>query len=221
MSTENIQDNAQLDAWLDKKLDEVLPKKLEEIDVAVVRHTCVGDDRQILVETFREIGDRADIAVHSMKDVPVELPTGLHLAVILQEMVAPVVSGVSFSRNPISGEAEIIVEAVEGPGAALVQHPGVDKVAFTGSTETAQLINRAMATNNVSPIQGSSRLLIGRVRQGERCQRGILHNERADTVLHPQGGSVVSCQVHQRCVIHALNVPTHGCWHGIPGSLIQ
>jgi len=28
--------------------------------------------------------DRADIAVHSMKDVPVELPSGLHLAVILE-----------------------------------------------------------------------------------------------------------------------------------------
>ena len=36
MSTtaENIQGNAQLDAWLDKKLDELLPKKLEEIDAS-------------------------------------------------------------------------------------------------------------------------------------------------------------------------------------------
>jgi peroxiredoxin family protein len=34
MSTlaENVQGNAQLDAWLDKKLDELLPKKLEQID---------------------------------------------------------------------------------------------------------------------------------------------------------------------------------------------
>ena len=30
------------------------------------------------------LNDQADIAVHSMKDVPVELPEGLHLAVILQ-----------------------------------------------------------------------------------------------------------------------------------------
>jgi len=30
------------------------------------------------------LSDQADIAVHSMKDVPVELPEGLHLAVIMQ-----------------------------------------------------------------------------------------------------------------------------------------
>jgi peroxiredoxin family protein len=36
MSTtaENIQGNAQLDTWLDRKLDELLPKKLEEIDAS-------------------------------------------------------------------------------------------------------------------------------------------------------------------------------------------
>ena len=36
MSTtaENVPDNAQLDAWLDKKLDELLPKKLEEIETS-------------------------------------------------------------------------------------------------------------------------------------------------------------------------------------------
>jgi len=36
MSTtaENVQDTAQLDAWLDKKLDELLPTKLEAIDAA-------------------------------------------------------------------------------------------------------------------------------------------------------------------------------------------
>jgi peroxiredoxin family protein len=36
MSTtaETVQGNAQLDAWLDKKLDELLPKKLEEIDAS-------------------------------------------------------------------------------------------------------------------------------------------------------------------------------------------
>ncbi len=45
----------------------------------------------------------------------------LHMAVILQEMVTPLVSGVSFSRNPLTGEDEVIVEAVQGAGTALVQ----------------------------------------------------------------------------------------------------
>lgn len=44
-----------------------------------------------------------------------------HMAVILQEMVEPVVSGVSFSRNPITGAHETVVEAVKGPGTLLVQ----------------------------------------------------------------------------------------------------
>ncbi len=45
----------------------------------------------------------------------------LLMAVIIQEMVEPVLSGVSFSRNPITGEDEIIVEAVHGDGTRLVQ----------------------------------------------------------------------------------------------------
>ncbi len=42
-------------------------------------------------------------------------------AVILQEMVHSRLSGVSFSRNPVTGTDEIIVEAVDGPGEELVQ----------------------------------------------------------------------------------------------------
>lgn len=45
----------------------------------------------------------------------------LYMAVIIQEMVAPVVSGVAFSRNPISGARETVIEAVEGEGSRLVQ----------------------------------------------------------------------------------------------------
>jgi phosphohistidine swiveling domain-containing protein len=48
-------------------------------------------------------------------------PSDLHMAVILQEMVDPVVSGVAFSKNPLTGMDEIIVEAVEGSGELLVQ----------------------------------------------------------------------------------------------------
>jgi len=45
----------------------------------------------------------------------------LHMAVIVQEMVLPVYSGVLFSNNPMTGLHEIVIEAVPGEGTALVQ----------------------------------------------------------------------------------------------------
>ncbi len=45
----------------------------------------------------------------------------LKMAVIIQEMIQPVLSGVVFSKNPITTMDEVIVEAVEGFGTALVQ----------------------------------------------------------------------------------------------------
>jgi pyruvate,water dikinase len=45
----------------------------------------------------------------------------LKMGVIVQEMVTPVYSGVVFSKNPITGTDEIVIEAVEGTGEKLVQ----------------------------------------------------------------------------------------------------
>jgi pyruvate,water dikinase len=45
----------------------------------------------------------------------------IKMAVLIQEMVKPVYSGVAFSRNPITAFDEIVVEAVQGSGTALVQ----------------------------------------------------------------------------------------------------
>ncbi len=45
----------------------------------------------------------------------------LKMAVIIQEMVQPLISGVVFSKNPITTMDEVIVEAVQGYGTALVQ----------------------------------------------------------------------------------------------------
>jgi pyruvate,water dikinase len=47
--------------------------------------------------------------------------SNLKMAVIIQEMVTPVYSGVAFSKNPITGMDEIIIEAVQGPGTLLMQ----------------------------------------------------------------------------------------------------
>ena len=45
----------------------------------------------------------------------------LLMAVIIQEMVEPLAAGVALSRNPVTGADEIVVEAVQGRGDALVQ----------------------------------------------------------------------------------------------------
>ena len=46
--------------------------------------------------------------------------TTLRMAVVFQEMARPRVSGVAFSRDPVTGADEILVEAVAGRGDALV-----------------------------------------------------------------------------------------------------
>jgi pyruvate,water dikinase len=45
----------------------------------------------------------------------------LSMGVIIQEMVQPVISGVSFSKNPMTGMDEVVVEAVRGSGEKLLQ----------------------------------------------------------------------------------------------------
>ncbi len=48
-------------------------------------------------------------------------PVNIRMAVIIQKMVCPLVSGVSFSINPITSLDEITIEAVQGRGDLLVQ----------------------------------------------------------------------------------------------------
>lgn len=50
-----------------------------------------------------------------------EDPKRLKMAVLIQEMIDSNVAGVVFSRNPITGMDEIVVEAVRGSGTLLVQ----------------------------------------------------------------------------------------------------
>jgi phosphohistidine swiveling domain-containing protein len=48
-------------------------------------------------------------------------PQQLRMAALIQEMVTPIVSGVAFSKNPLTGLNEVIVEAVQGSGELLVR----------------------------------------------------------------------------------------------------
>ncbi|NTW08867.1 MAG: hypothetical protein HGA28_04785, partial [Anaerolineaceae bacterium] len=50
-----------------------------------------------------------------------EITGSVSMAVIVQEMVRPVYSGVTLSKNPVTGADEVVVEAVQGEGSRLVQ----------------------------------------------------------------------------------------------------
>jgi aldehyde dehydrogenase (NAD+) len=79
--------------------------------------------------------------------------TALRLAQIFQEAELP------------DGVVNIVTGAGE-TGAALVNHPGIDKIAFTGSTEVGKAIARAIA-------ERSADLQIGAKRNSSRADREI------------------------------------------------
>lgn len=45
----------------------------------------------------------------------------IHMSVLIQPMIPAVCSGISFSRNPVTGYEEVVVEAIEGTGEHLTQ----------------------------------------------------------------------------------------------------
>jgi pyruvate,water dikinase len=82
-------------------------------------------------------------------------PDELKMAVVVQEMVKPVYSGVAFSKNPMTGMDEVIVEAVQGSGAALVQggvtpQRWVNKWGEWLSTPDGEQLDRSVASDIVA-----------------------------------------------------------------------
>jgi phosphohistidine swiveling domain-containing protein len=77
----------------------------------------------------------------------------VRMAVLIQEMVSSQVSGVSFSRNPLTGMDEVVVEAVVGSGEALVQE-GVtpDRWVYKWGTWIAQPEDSAIETNLIQEV---------------------------------------------------------------------
>jgi pyruvate,water dikinase len=78
---------------------------VQEVSNAIIQVLGAGVSEMIQAYTSKTNQDASD----------------LQMAAIIQEMVQPVVSGVAFSKNPLTGLDEVIVEAVQGSGEALVQ----------------------------------------------------------------------------------------------------
>ena len=92
-------------------------------------------------------------------------PKNLEMAVIIQEMVPPVYSGVLFSNNPMTGIHEIVIEAVPGEGTALVQD-GVtpDRWISRSGAWVAKPDEPKMPNEVAKRILNSSKAILGKMK---------------------------------------------------------
>lgn len=122
------------------KLKDALKDRLEPAEAYAVRSSAnLEDDKelsfagQFLTRTNVQGLDAVMSAIHDvlnssksetlqpyMKKLG-ETGKELKMAVLVQKMVAPQISGVAFSKNPTTGLDEVVIEAVHGLGEALMQ----------------------------------------------------------------------------------------------------
>lgn len=113
--------------------------ELPKFSYAVRSSTCAEDSAQHSFagqfQTFTDVSNEPDICdsivnvwkssvTTSETEYQRQISFGnrkIRCAVILQEMVQSKLSGVSFSKNPVTNQNEVIIEAVEGLGENLVQ----------------------------------------------------------------------------------------------------
>jgi phosphohistidine swiveling domain-containing protein len=90
------------------------------------RHSMAGQLESFLnVRGVSEVAEAIVSVWKSAKDACDALPLGRAsqpIEVLVQDMVHPIVSGAAFSRDPVSGAEQVIIEAVEGTSEALLQH---------------------------------------------------------------------------------------------------
>jgi len=73
-----------------------------------------------ILKAIQEVWDSASMLKNNEYLSRTRVST-LKCAVIIQEMISSKLAGVSFSRNPVTNQNEIVIEAVEGFGEELVQ----------------------------------------------------------------------------------------------------
>lgn len=101
-SSANVEDGGSV-SYAGQFLSELGVQGIDGVAAAVAR--VVASARGEGIRSYRR---------HTGDDRPIEM------AVIVQEMIEPVCSGVAFSKNPITGMNESVVEAVVGSGESLM-----------------------------------------------------------------------------------------------------
>jgi len=126
--------------WADKNHGKVIPSRGNFF--AYTRHEPIGVCGQIipwnfplLMQTWK-LGPALAMGNTVVMKLSEQTPlTGLHVAALTKEAGFP------------DGVVNIIPGYGHTAGAAISGHPGVDKVAFTGSTEVGRIIQKAAADN--------------------------------------------------------------------------
>ncbi len=203
--------------WQARHVQQRLIQQIPRLQIELVEISTQGD--KILDTPLAKIGgkglfvkeleqalleDRADIAVHSMKDVPVELPEGLHLAVIM-EREEPFDAFVS---NHYSHLAELPRNAVVG----------------TASLRRQCQLLAQRPDLHIRSLRGNVGTRLGKLDDGEfdaivLATAGLLRLNLADRITQKldadhmlpaigQGAMGIECRSHDRKVhdiIHILN----------------
>lgn len=119
--------------WIVAAPEEVARLELDEGKSYAVRSSAADEDTERSAAAgvyLTELNVAVDDVAAAVERVVASNTHSGQMAVIVQEMVDPVISGVAFSRNPVTGLSDIVVEAIEGRGDALLQD-GVDALRWT------------------------------------------------------------------------------------------
>ena len=151
---------SQLALWQAHEVSRLLTLHHPELDIEILGMTTQGDrflqaslakagGKGLFVKELEQclIDERADIAVHSMKDVPFELPSGLHISTILEREDPRD----AFVSNHYSGLEDLPENAIVG----------------TSSTRRECQIRALRPDCNIQPLRGNVNTRLAKLDEGQ------------------------------------------------------
>jgi rifampicin phosphotransferase len=113
----------------------------------------LSDEEALLAAITRIAASRRDQSVVAYaKRLGVD-PETIHMAVLVQTLVPAKAAGVAFSRHPVSGERQVLVEANHGLGETVVDG-SVDPDRFSATSDT--VVARILGSKQVKAVTGPS-----------------------------------------------------------------
>jgi phosphoenolpyruvate synthase/pyruvate phosphate dikinase len=165
-----------------RKMEVALAEALEELAVpfVAVRSSAVDEDRSLssfagvyrtslnvpaTTQTIMAALKRVKASLDSVADVAYrarrQILVDPQMAAVVQAMIAPTASGVLFTRNPVTGEVEFIIEASWGLGESVVSgHVTPDRFVLDreGKVQTADIAQKDLMI--VSGAEGTATVAV-------------------------------------------------------------